>query len=59
VTGARSLRSFKDCIPVRTPEWLKANDPGMEAMMRELFGVRQASTRNGMLDMRHRASAAA
>lgn len=42
-----------------TPEWLQANDPGMYALMREIFSAGRPAGRNDMLEMRYRASAAA
>jgi len=42
-----------------TPEWLQTNDPGMYALMREIFSAGQPTGRNDMREMRYRASAAA
>ncbi len=41
------------------PEWLRRNDPGMYALLNEVFGGLPSSKRIDMLDMRYRQRAAA
>ena len=41
------------------PEWLRTNDPGMYALLNEVFGGLPSSKRIDMLDMRYRQRAAA
>jgi len=40
------------------PEWLKLNDPGMFALLDEIFGKRAPGVRNDKLGMEHRTTAA-